>query len=98
MTGQPELFGPDTRRPGPVETAAVAAVDAAGLTGAADALMVAHLFTVAAAVDRCAGRVDPRGMTMLSRELRACASDLGLTRPTAPAPAAGPFDFLDADT
>lgn len=92
-------------RPGPigsVETAArttiTAAITAGRVDPDTDALLIAHLTALAAAVDRCTGRVDPRAMTVLSRELRAVAGDLGLTREPVPpaAPAAGPFDFLSA--
>lgn len=88
---------------GPVEQAArrtlTAAVVAERVDVDADALLIAHMTALAAAVDRCSGRVDARAMTVLSKELRACAADLGLTRTPAPAaaPAAGnPFEFLTA--
>jgi hypothetical protein len=63
-----------------------------------DALLIAHLYALAASMDRLAGRIEPRALALLSRELRACAEALGLSRdrPSAPDPVAGPFDFLTA--
>jgi hypothetical protein len=99
----PTLFEVRPGPRGPVEQAArrtiTNAVSRDRLDVDADALLIAHMLAVAAAVDRLAGRVDARALTALSKELRAVALDLGLTRtPPAPAPGAGgdPFGFLTA--
>lgn len=83
-------------RSGPVLASAQRSVAAAGLDPDRDALMIAHLYALAATMDRFAGRVEPRAVSLLSRELRACASDLGLTRTKEPPAESGPFDFLTA--
>lgn len=72
------------------------AVDAGRLELGRDALGIAHLAQLARAMD-CTR--DARALTLLSRELRAVAESLNLTRTARPPAGAGdPFGFLNLTT